>query len=653
MASNLGEIDVDRLCAQGDDEYIAEDYRQAITHYDKALKLGEAQLPMDQRIEVRMSIASSLFALGSYGTAAEYDRATLKILEASNEYGISHRDTVCTRYSLGQALTYQGSDQQLEEAVFLYQKNTAVIRADDKDVLLQTRKSLAHILGTKLERYTEAEPIYDILLDDMKFLDPTDRELLDLNHNYAAVLYHLGRYEKSKKLFLYLQTTISLLPCWRERKLGKMSRSVNRYIVGCVKAIDGLDIGSATVSTTREDSPPPPVTGSTTGTATHQSRGALDVTNGNASGSETTSEPDDEGFASMTSSDSGRLFDLPSSANDADRWFHKLRHYSHTLLYNGTPKNSGRKPVRVAILDSGFADNRNGVTVPLARQCFRKIKAGQIFYKDFTGSSRACTDNDAKLHGTWCASFLVQVAPRAELYIANVVQPNKAGQKPGHVAAAICWAIDQKVDIISISFGWESEKPEVEEQINRARQKGILIFAAASNDGDFTPDHGVYPASDHSVYCIYSCRGLGNPSPANPRYTKDAVNFMFPGEFITILEADNSPVKGIERQNGTSFATPIAAGTAAMVLDLVRHELKNSEEVERRLKKYKGMSAIFRAMSGDPRDGGYYHVRPWTLLGERRPIPSPHNAHETHQWYTLMNVLGHLQEFGPYQTPLS
>jgi hypothetical protein len=67
MASNLDDIDVDRLCAQGDDEYIAEHYRQAITHYDKALKLREAQFPTNQRIEVRMSIASSFFALDPTG----------------------------------------------------------------------------------------------------------------------------------------------------------------------------------------------------------------------------------------------------------------------------------------------------------------------------------------------------------------------------------------------------------------------------------------------------------------------------------------------------------------------------------------------------------------------------------------------------------
>jgi hypothetical protein len=514
-----------RLCAQCHDECTTRDCRQAITRNDKSLGLGETPMPMDQSINVRMTLILCYFALG--------------------------------------------------------------------------------------------------------------RALLDLRQDYATLLYQLGRYEESKKSYLDLQRTISPLSCWQDRKSGN-------------------DLGvSPDVSKIQKDCSPAPFKQGVMKTATWQSLPALDVTNGNTRRFDTTFELEYEDVASMASPETGRLFDLPSSANDADRWFHKLRYYTHTLLYNGTPKNPGQKPVRVAILDSGFAVSRDDLKVPIARQGFRKIRAGQIVYKDFTGSSPSCVDSDAKLHGTWCASFLMQVAPRAELYIANVVQPNKAGQKPGHVAAAIAWAIDQQVDIISISFGWESEKPEVEEQVDRARRKGILIFAAASNDGDFTPDHGVYPASDHSVYCIYSCRGFGNSSDFNPRYTKDAVNFMFPGEDLIILEADQTPVKGIERQKGTSFATPIAAGTAAMVLDLVRHELKNSEEVERRLKKYKGMSAIFRAMSGDPRDGGYYHVRPWTLLGERRPIPSPHNANETHQWYTLMNVLGHLQEFGPYQAPLS
>jgi hypothetical protein len=386
-----------------------------------------------------------------------------------------------------------------------------------------------------------------------------------------------------------------------------------------------------------------------------QEHGAIDSSDvelGSTSGFDSASWSSHHDVASLASSETGQVLDLPSSANDADIWFHKLRRYTHSLLYDAKPKYPGRKAVRVAIIDSGISDNRHDDKVPMARRSFSKITTGQIIYKDFTGSSPTCADNDANLHGTWCASLLMQVAPRARLYVANVVQPNTAGQKVGHVAAAIAWSIEQQVDIISMSFGWKSEQPEVDEQINLARQKGIHIFAAASNYGDFTPDHGVYPASHHEVHIIYSCRGSGMSSDFNPRFTRDGLNFTFPGEDLTILEADNTPVKGVGRQKGTSFATSIAAGTAAMVLDMVRHEFKNSEDIERRLQRYEGMSNIFRAMSGDLQDGGYYHVRPWTLLGERRPIASAHMANETHKWDTLLRAIADLRDFDSFP-PLS
>lgn len=202
------------------------------------------------------------------------------------------------------------------------------------------------------------------------------------------------------------------------------------------------------------------------------------------------------------------------------------------------------------------------------------------------------------------------MAPHAEFYIANVRKPNVQGQEPDRVVAAIASAIQHKVDIISMSFGWASVKPDVDAQIDLARQKDILLFAAGSNDSDFTPGHGIYPASNQTVYCIYSCRGSGLKSKFNPRSSKDKISFMFPGEDVTILRANHKPVEGIGRLKGTYFATPIAAGTAAMVLDLVQLELKDSAGVEWRLKKYEGMSDIFRAMRGNPRDEGCYHVRP-------------------------------------------
>ena len=93
-----------------------------------------------------------------------------------------------------------------------------------------------------------------------------------------------------------------------------------------------------------------------------------------------------------------------------------------------------------------------------------------------------------------------------------------------------------------------------------------------------------------------------------------------------------------------------------MLLDLARQEVTKPcslEEVERRLKKVEGMSAVLLAMGGESRDGGFYHVRPWKLLGESKPILSKNNVGETHKWHALMNVLRHLDRFGPYKEEVS
>jgi hypothetical protein len=170
----------------------------------------------------------------------------------------------------------------------------------------------------------------------------------------------------------------------------------------------------------------------------------------------------------------GKLYSLPETAIDTDAWVYNIRTYSHALLYDDVPTNSDRNLVRVAIIDSGLATANDNTDLVVPEQIFRWIRGAHVAYKDFTNVESTHNDSTTNLHGTWCASLFMQTATVADLYIANVAGRGKWGYKGDYVAAAIAWAVENEVDIISMSFGWTVPFAKVDEQIDVARSKGIL-----------------------------------------------------------------------------------------------------------------------------------------------------------------------------------
>lgn len=67
-------------------------------------------------------------------------------------------------------------------------------------------------------------------------------------------------------------------------------------------------------------------------------------------------------------------------------------------------------------------------------------------------------------------------------------------------------------------------------------------------------------------------------------------------------------------KSGTSYATPIAAGIAANVMEYTRHHMRLSERNKTELYSPKGMADIFYLMR-QPR-GGYGYIQPWDFWRE-------------------------------------
>ena len=150
----------------------------------------------------------------------------------------------------------------------------------------------------------------------------------------------------------------------------------------------------------------------------------------------------------------------------------------------------------------------------------------------------------------------------------------------------------------TISQEDRTSNTKISEAIEKVEKK-VLMFAPASNDG--TNADRTFPAKHRNVLCIYTSNGDGVISNRNPRPQVGDLNFSALGEFVEAPHANQA----VERFSGTSVATAVAAGIAALVLEFTRQPLvKDQEPIQglKRLNTKEGMEMAFLKMtSQDPR----------------------------------------------------
>lgn len=139
------------------------------------------------------------------------------------------------------------------------------------------------------------------------------------------------------------------------------------------------------------------------------------------------------------------------------------------------------------------------------------------------------------------------------------------------------------------------------------------MIAAAGNHGN---NHSrAFPSSHRDVISIHASDGKGKNSGINPPRVDNDDNFMTLGVSVPLTWQSQEIFK-----SGTSFATPIAAGIAADVLEIVRRTVRMTPQQVDRLYSCDGMRQIFRLLSpnSDPPLGGYRYVVPWSLWNHRK-----------------------------------
>ena len=209
------------------------------------------------------------------------------------------------------------------------------------------------------------------------------------------------------------------------------------------------------------------------------------------------------------------------------------------------------KGVRVAILDTGIDR-----THPDLRDAIGAVR-------DFTGSPNG--PSDVQGHGTHCGGIVgarengtgvVGVAPECVLVVAKCLKDDGTGPDAG-IAAAVAWAVEQGADVVSLSLGSPKPSPAIQAAIQRATAAGVIVVAAAGNDG---PGEGTvdYPGGFAGTVCVAAVDKAGQVADFSSR--GPAVAVAAPG--VNVVSC--YPGSRLATMSGTSMATPYVSGVAAL-----------------------------------------------------------------------------------------
>ena len=213
--------------------------------------------------------------------------------------------------------------------------------------------------------------------------------------------------------------------------------------------------------------------------------------------------------------------------------------------------------VKVAILDTGIDIDHLDLAV-----------SGGV---NVLGPFRTEKYNDDNGHGTHVAGIVaardneigvVGVAPNAKLYAVKAFN-RKAIGFDSDIIDGIDWSITNGMQVINMSFGG-SDNPSLHAAIQAAYNAGIVMVAAAGNEGD---DFVHYPARYPETIAV-SATTIHDELASFSSYASDLVQV----EAINLLAAPGKEINstwnngGYYVGSGTSMATPHVVGTAALVI---------------------------------------------------------------------------------------
>ncbi|MEW6126168.1 MAG: S8 family serine peptidase [Acidobacteriota bacterium] len=239
--------------------------------------------------------------------------------------------------------------------------------------------------------------------------------------------------------------------------------------------------------------------------------------------------------------------------------------------------------VVVAIIDTGidsthpsiapqlWADKRSGVIEMVNGidddndGLIDDVSGWDFVDNDGSPSEIAPTDTQTSLsgHGTFIAGLISLIAPKATILPVRAFDADGLGDA-FTAAEAIKYAADHGAKVINLSFGSVENSDVLHNAIIYARQRGAMLIAAVGNENDDTDARPRYPAAWINETMAVAAVDLSDHKATFSNFGIN-VSVAAPGvELISTFPRSGSG--DFAKWSGTSFAAPITAAQAALIL---------------------------------------------------------------------------------------
>ncbi len=225
-------------------------------------------------------------------------------------------------------------------------------------------------------------------------------------------------------------------------------------------------------------------------------------------------------------------------------------------------RTSGSPEVKIGLIDGPVVTQHPD----LASEHHREIPGNN-------GATCTQANSTACLHGTFVAGILSAkrnspapaICPNCTLLIRPIFAETTSGREqmpsatPQELAAAIIECINAGARVINLSLALAQPSTKGEEALNQAVKRGVIVVAAAGNQGTL----GSSAITRHPwVIPVVSCDLRGRPmNESNLGSSIGRRGLSAPGDAITSLSAEGEPLT----LGGTSVAVPFVTDAIALL----------------------------------------------------------------------------------------